>query len=94
MSCLIHRMRLAAASGWSPNSWAIRLTQPATPNHPTAALIQLASSCAVGASDGYKPDAKSASQRALFTFNLVMSGLHGFQAGHDRPDGAVIRFVR
>ena len=32
VSCRIHRMRWAAASGWSPNSWAIRLMQPRWPS--------------------------------------------------------------
>jgi hypothetical protein len=81
MSSLIQRMRRAASSGWSPNSWAIRLTQPATPNRRTAVLIQLASSSTVGASDRRTPDAKSAAHRAFFIFNLVTVSLRGSTSG-------------
>lgn len=81
MSSLIQRMRRAASSGWSPNSWAIWLTQPATPNRRTAALIQLVSSAAVGASDRRSSDANSAAHRAFFTFNLVTASLRGSTSG-------------
>ena len=77
MSSLIQRMRRAASSGWSPNSWAIWLTQPETPNRRTAVLIQLVNSSAVGASDRRSPDAKSAAHCAFFTFNLVTASLRG-----------------
>jgi len=75
MSCRIHRIRLAAASGWSPNSCAIRLTQPAMPNRRTVWLIVVASASGVGASDRCSPDANSATHRASFTFNRVMTSL-------------------
>lgn len=55
--CQSHRIRSRAASGWSPNSRAIRLTQPLMSNCPTVRLIASATAAAVGASDGCSPDA-------------------------------------
>jgi len=75
MSFRIHRIRLAAASGWSPNSWAIRLAQPAIPNRRTVCLIASASASAAGASDRCSPDANKATDRASFTFKRVMKSL-------------------
>jgi len=80
MSCRIHRIRLAAASGWSPNSCAIRAAQPAMPNCRTVRLITPASTSGASASgasasDRCRPDANSATHRASFTFNRVMTSL-------------------
>jgi hypothetical protein len=68
MSWRTQRIRLAAWSGWSPNSCAIRAMQPGTPNCRTVRSIASATLSAVGASDGCSPDANSASRRASFTF--------------------------
>jgi hypothetical protein len=65
------RMRVAAASGWSPNSWAIRATQARTPSRRITRLIAWAAAPAVGASDGCSPEANSARHRAWLTFSLV-----------------------
>jgi hypothetical protein len=68
-------MRLAAASGWSPNSWAIRPAQPAMPNCRTVRLITAASASGTGASGRGSLDANRATHRASFTFNRVMTSL-------------------
>ena len=75
MSCRIHRIRLAAASGWSPNSWAIRLTQPAMPNCRTVRLITSPSASGVGASDRCSPGREQ---------GLTPCVVH-VQPGHDEP---------
>jgi hypothetical protein len=75
MSWRIHRIRLAAVSGWSPNSCAIRLAQPLIPNRRTVRLITSASASGVGASDRCSPDANRAAHRASLTFNRVMTSL-------------------
>jgi hypothetical protein len=48
-------MRSAAASGWSPNSWAMQLRQPRMPNWPRVALITSAdlTPLPTGATDAY-----------------------------------------
>jgi hypothetical protein len=78
MSWRIHRIRIAAASGWSPNSWAIWLAQLATPNCRTVRLITSASAHGAGASDRCSPDANRATHRASVTFNRVMTSLLAF----------------
>src|SRR5262245_12415825 len=65
MSWRTQRIRLAAASGWSPNSCAIRPAQPPMPNCCTARLIAAATIPAVGASEGCSPEENRAWQRAL-----------------------------
>src|SRR6516162_7390123 len=55
MSWRTQRIRLAAASGWSPNSWAIWPAQPPMPNYWTARLMAVATVSAVGASEGCSP---------------------------------------
>ena len=57
-------MRSTAASGWSPNSCAIRPAQPRTPNWRTAALTLSASAAGSGASDRCRSETNSASHRA------------------------------
>jgi len=47
-SCRAHAMRSRAASGWSPNSWAIRLAQPLMPSCLTVRLITSVTVWAVG----------------------------------------------
>ena len=68
-------MRLAAASGWSPNSWAIWLAQPAIPSRRTVRLITSATAAGLGASERCSPDANRAAHRAPLTFNRVMTSL-------------------
>jgi hypothetical protein len=75
VSCRIHRMRSAAASGWSPNSWTIRLMQPRWPSCRTVRLITSVKTLAVRVSDHCSPDANSASHRAWLTFNRFMASL-------------------
>jgi len=68
------RIRLAAASGWSPNSCAIRPTQPRTPSCCTVRLMAAATISALGASDGWSPEANSASHHhASFRLCRVMA---------------------
>jgi len=69
------RIRSAAAWGWSPNSWAIRLTQPRVPNRRTARLIAAATLSAAGAADRCSAEANSASHHASSTFNQVLAVL-------------------
>jgi hypothetical protein len=64
MSWRALRIRRAAVSGWSPNSCAIRPTQPRMPNCCTARLIAMATMSAVETSDGCSPEQNRASQRA------------------------------
>ena len=75
MSCRIHRIRLAAASGWSPNSWAIRLAQPAIPNRRTVCLDNLGQRLGGQGIRWLQPDANKATHRASFTVNRVMKSL-------------------
>jgi hypothetical protein len=67
--------RAAAAWGWSPNSWAIRLTQPRVPNRRTARLIAAATLSAAGAADRCSAEANSASHHASSTFSRVLAVL-------------------
>ena len=69
------RIRSAAAWGWSPDSWAIRLAQPRVPNRRTARLIAAATLPAAGASDRCSVEANSASRRAPSTFSRVLAVL-------------------
>jgi hypothetical protein len=71
MSWRTQRIRLAAASGWSPNSCAIWPAQPPMPNCYTARLIAVAAMSAVGASDGCSPEENRAWQRAPLTSSWV-----------------------
>src|SRR6516164_2271357 len=71
MSWRTQRIRLAAASGWSPNSCAIRPAQPPIPNCWTARPIAVATMSAVGASDGCSAEENRAWQRAPFIFIWV-----------------------
>jgi len=66
-------MRSVAASGWSPNSWAIRPTQLRAPYRRTVRLTARATTSPVGASDRWSPDMNSAANRASVTLNLVMA---------------------
>src|SRR5216683_3223535 len=66
---------LGGRLGWSPNSCAIRLTQPRVPNRRTARLIAAATLSAAGAADRCSPEANSASHRASSTFNRVIAVL-------------------
>jgi hypothetical protein len=63
------RIRSAAAWEWSPNSCAIRLTQPRVPNRRTAQLVAAATLSAVGAADRCSAEANSASHHESSTFN-------------------------
>src|SRR5580693_1121735 len=69
------RIRSAAAWGWSPNSCAIRLTQPRVPNRRTARLIAAATLSAAGAADRCSAEANSASHHASSTFSRVLAVL-------------------
>jgi hypothetical protein len=69
------RIRSAAAWAWSPNSWAIRLTQPRVPSRRTARLIAAATLSAEGASDRCSAEANSASHRASPAFSRVLAVL-------------------
>ncbi len=69
------RIRSAAAWGWSPNSWAIRLMQPRVPSRRTARLIAAATLSAAGAADRCSAEANSASHRASSTFSRVLAVL-------------------
>jgi hypothetical protein len=69
------RIRSAAAWGWSPNSWAIRLTQPRVPSRRTARLIAAATLSAEGASDRCSAEANSASHHASSRFSRVLAVL-------------------
>ena len=71
MSWRTQRIRLAAASGWSPNSCAIRPAQPPMPNCCTERLMAVATMSAVGASEGCSPEENRARQRALFMSSWV-----------------------
>jgi len=62
---------VAAASGWSPNSCAIRPAQPPMPNCVTARLIAAATMSAVGASEGCSAEENRARQRAPFMSGWV-----------------------
>lgn len=68
------RILPAAASGWSPNSCAIRAAQPPTPNCRTAQVIAFETVAADGASDGSSAEANSASHRASLRFSPVALG--------------------
>jgi hypothetical protein len=70
---VFERHRLAAASGWSPNSCAIRPAQPRTPNCRTVQLIASATMSAVEESDGCSADAKSASHLMIVFIAWVLS---------------------
>src|SRR5690349_9816300 len=59
--------------GWSPNSCAIRATQPPMPYFWTVRSMALAIISAVGASDGCNSEANSASHRASFEFSCVIA---------------------
>jgi hypothetical protein len=67
-----------AASGWSPNSWAIWLAQPRVPSRRTVQLIACATASAAWASDRCSPDANSASHLASLTFSRAMTSLRAF----------------
>ena len=82
----IQRMRSIAASGWSPNSWAIWAAQPRTPNCRTVSRTASTTVSLVGASDRCSPDANSAVQRASIMFNLDIASPSAFPC-----DGLVIR---
>ena len=69
------RIRSAAAWGWSPNSCAIRLTQPRVPSRRTARLIAAATLSAAGAADRCSAEANSASHHASSTFSRVLAVL-------------------
>jgi len=69
------RIRSAAAWGWSPNSCAIRLTQPRVPGRRTARLIAAATLSAAGAADRCSAEANSASHHASSTFSRVRAVL-------------------
>jgi hypothetical protein len=69
------RIRSAAAWGWSPNSCAIRLTQPRVPSRRTARLIAAATLPAAGAADRCGAEANSASHHASSTFSRVLAVL-------------------
>jgi len=69
------RIRSAAAWEWSPNSCAIRLTQPWVPNRRTARLIAAPTLSAVGAADRCSAEANSASHHESSTFNRVLAVL-------------------
>src|SRR5215469_16952790 len=82
-------MRAAAASGWSPNSWAIRLRQPWMPNRRTVAVIACAAMAAVGASDRCSSEANNAARRALVM--VCRAGVPGsvLAMGPEGPPGAI-----
>src|SRR4029077_5779063 len=69
------RIRSAAAWEWSPNSCAIRLTQPWGTSRRTARLIAAATLSAVGAADRCSAEANSASHHESSTFNRVLAVL-------------------
>jgi hypothetical protein len=71
-SCLIHRIRSRADSGWSPNSWAIAPAQPRTPSRPTVRRTASVTASLSGTSDRCSPEANSAAHRTSFTSHLVM----------------------
>jgi len=79
-------MRSAASSGWSPNSWAIRLMQPPWPSRRTVWPIISVRATTVSASDRCNPDANSASHRVWFMFNRFMASLLAVpRRPHPRP---------
>src|SRR5215472_9454981 len=77
VSWRIHRIRSAAVSGWSPNSCAIWLAQPAAPRRRTVLPIASATVPAVGASEGCSDEANSASQATSLTVIVVTVSLRG-----------------
>ena len=81
------RIRSAAASGWSPNSCAIRPAQPPVPNRRTVPVIASATMPAVGASDGCNPEANSASHRASFRFGRVAASCVEVGISHHTGSG-------
>src|SRR5262249_38399922 len=56
-----HRIRAAAASGWSPNSCAIRAAQPRGPSRRIADMIAPVIMSGVGVSEGCSAETNSAS---------------------------------
>src|SRR5215472_2822908 len=81
VSWQIQRMRSAASCGWSPNSSAIRLVQPAAPRRRTVLPIASATVPAIRASEGCSGEANSASRTASFTVILVTATLLGQHTG-------------
>jgi hypothetical protein len=64
---LAQRILLAAVSGCSPYSCATRAAQPRSPNARVAAAIASLTCTALGSSERWSVDAKSASVRAALT---------------------------
>jgi hypothetical protein len=89
---------LGGRLGWSPNSCAIRLTQPRVPNRRTARLIAAATLSTLGPADRCSAEANNASNHASSTFNRVLAVLPAVDVlageGTGSPGARALRWAK